>query len=112
MANSTWKSFERRLARSFGTQRAVGSHGPDFVVAIGEKEYRGEAKKRTSDSGLRTIIGWLMARDILFVGLKNQRDDEALVVMRKRTFDALYEEAKDAAELRAEDEYQWEMSQR
>ena len=63
MGNSTWKSYERRLARSFGTERAAGSHGPDFIVPINGVEYRGEAKKRSSDSGLRTILGWLMARD-------------------------------------------------
>jgi hypothetical protein len=76
MGNSTWKSYERRLARSYGVERAEGSHGPDFVIAIGEKEYRGEAKKRSSDSGLRTILGWLMARDILFVGQPGRHAEE------------------------------------
>jgi len=91
MANSTWKSFERRLARSFGTERAEGSHGPDFVISNGDKEFRAEAKKRSSTSGLKTIMGWLMGRDILFVGLKNHRDEDALVIMRKEVFDDIWD---------------------
>jgi hypothetical protein len=91
MANSTWKSFERRLARSFGVERAEGSHGPDFVIRNRDKEYRAEAKKRSSTSGLKTVMGWLMGRDILFVGLKNHRDEDALVVMRKEVFDDIWD---------------------
>jgi hypothetical protein len=93
MPNTTWKSFERRLARDYGVERTQGMHGPDFVMDMSGTPLRAEVKKRTSTSGVATIVRWLAGRDLLFVGFKNQRDDDALVVMRKHTFDRLWAEA-------------------
>ena len=90
MPNTTWKSFERRLARSYGRQRTQGVHGPDFVIDICGEQHRAEVKKRASTSGLATIIRWLMGRDILFVGFKGERDSDALVICRKEVFDKLW----------------------
>jgi hypothetical protein len=90
MPNTTWKSFERRLARSYGRERTQGVHGPDFVLDIAGVTHRAEVKKRSSTKGLATIIRWLMGRDILFVGFKGERDSDALVVLRKGVFDKLW----------------------
>jgi hypothetical protein len=90
MPNTTWKSFERRLARSYGQERTQGVHGPDFVIDIAGVSHRAEVKKRARTSGLATVIRWLMGRDILFVGFRGERDDDALVVMRKQVFDKLW----------------------
>ena len=90
MPNTTWKAFERRLARDYGVERTQAVHGPDFTMDVSGTPYRVEVKKRSSTSGVATIARWLLGRDILFVGFKNQRDDDALVVMRKHTFDRLW----------------------
>jgi hypothetical protein len=95
MPNTTWKSFERRLARSYERERTQGVHGPDFVMDIAGIAHRAEVKKRSSTSGLATIIGWLMGRDILFVGFKGERDDDSLVILRKQVFDKLWKNQAD-----------------
>ena len=90
MPNSTWKAFERRLARSYGTERTRGMHGPDFTLTLTDgTPLRAEVKKRSSTAGFATIIKWMMGRDILFIGMTNQSDDDALVVLRKGTFDRI-----------------------
>lgn len=90
MPNSTWKAFERRLARSYGTERTRGMHGPDFTLVLTDgTPLRAEVKKRASTAGFATITKWMLGRDVLFIGLTNQSDDDALVVMRKQTFDRL-----------------------
>jgi hypothetical protein len=102
MPNTTWKSFERRLARDYGQERSPGQQGPDFLMPLGAITFRAEAKKRSSRSGLKIVFDWLKDRDILFIGMKYKRDDNALVVLRKDTFDilwALAAETSEAAEL-------------
>ena len=90
MPNSTWKAFERRLARSYGTERTRGMHGPDFTLTLTDgTPLRAEVKKRSSTAGFATIIKWMMGRDVLFIGMTNQSDDDALVVLRKGTFDRI-----------------------
>ena len=95
MASSTWKGFERRLAQSYGRQRAQGSHGPDFYIDIQDLTLRAEAKKRSASAGFKTIMDWLTDRDILFVGLKGRRDKDALVVMSKAVFDEIWRRVND-----------------
>jgi len=93
MPNTTWKAFERRLARDYGEERTRGQHGPDFVIPLGKITYRAEAKKRGSRKGFETLLRWIVGRDITFVSFKHERDDDALVVMRKRVFDEIYNAA-------------------
>ena len=90
MPNTTWKAFERRLARDYGRERSPGEHGPDFVMDLWNVRFRAEAKKRSSRAGLKMMFDWLKDRDILFIGVKYKPDDAALVVLRKATFDVLW----------------------
>jgi len=96
MPNTTWKSFERRLARGYGQERLPGEQGPDFLMGLGNVMFRAEAKKRSSRAGLKMVFDWLEDRDILFIGVKYKRDDDALVVLRKDTFDILWRLAASA----------------
>jgi len=92
MPNSTWKAFERRLARAYGVERTRGMHGPDFTMMLADgTPLRAEVKKRSTSAGFATILKWLLGRDVLFIGLTNAADDDALVVMRKSTFDRFVE---------------------
>ena len=34
MPNNTWKGFERRISRSYGSERTRGMHGPDFTMEL------------------------------------------------------------------------------
>jgi hypothetical protein len=99
MPNTTWKSFERRLARGYGQERSPGEHGPDFLMLLGAITFRAEAKKRSSRSGLKMVFDWLEDRDILFIGVKYKRDNDALVVVRKNTFDVLWALASETSEV-------------
>ena len=99
MPNTTWKAFERRLARDYGRERSPGEHGPDFVMDLGNVRFRAEAKKRSSSAGLKMVFDWLEARDILFIGVKYKRDNDALVVLRKNTFDILWALASETSEV-------------
>ena len=96
MPNTTWKAFERRLARAYGVERTRGMHGPDFTMMLADgTPLRAEVKKRSTSAGFKTILDWMLGRDILFVGLRNRRDEDALVVMRKATFDRFVEVQRD-----------------
>jgi hypothetical protein len=99
MPNTTWKSFERRLARDYGQERLPGEHGPDFLMELGKVRFRAEAKKRSSRAGLKMVFDWLKDRDILFIGVKYKPDDDALVVLRKDTFDILWALAAETSEV-------------
>ena len=91
MPNNTWKGFERRISRSYGSERTRGMHGPDFTMDLPDgTRLRAECKKRKSPSGFATLMRWLVGRDVLFVALNNQADKDALVVLRKRDFDYIW----------------------
>ena len=65
-------------------------HGPDFTLTLTDgTPLRAEVKKRSSTAGFATISKWMMGRDVLFIGMTNQSDDDALVVLRKGTFDRI-----------------------
>ena len=105
MADRTWKAFERRLARLFGTERipAAGVMGrsqldaPDFQTRLvnfqAKKGYNPpsyllawlEGIRRVSVDGRMGVVVWAG---------KGSRDEDALVILRAGDFKALLERAE------------------
>jgi hypothetical protein len=93
MSDATWKAFERRVARRFGTTRIPaasfgqradrGLHAPDvdagWFVAQLKKGYRFPAYLRTWLTGIRGAAGDRIG--VVVWGEKGAKDDEAIVVL-------------------------------
>jgi hypothetical protein len=105
VADRTWKAFERRVARAFGTERipAAGVMGkaqldaPDFetslIVAQVKKGYNPPSYLR---SWLDGIVGQgqrVGRRGVVIWGGKGVKDDDAFVVMRLADFVELHRQA-------------------
>jgi len=107
VADRTWKAFERRLARSFGTERipAAGVLGsaqreaPDFetdVLCVQVK--KGYSPPSYLRSWLDGIVGQAEKKGkkgvVIWAG-KRVRDDDALVFMRLADYRALVSSTPD-----------------
>lgn len=106
MADRTWKAFERRLAKTFGTTRIPAAgwgegkqlDAPDFETdrfAIQAK--KGYAPPTYLTSWLAGIVRVATGRSRLGVVVwagKGIRDDDAFVVMRLADFRALAAEVE------------------
>lgn len=98
MADRTWKAFERRLARSFGTERipAAGVLGsaqreaPDFETdALCFQVKKGYSPPSYLRAWLDGIVGQAASKGksgVVVWGAKRCRDDDALVFMRLADF--------------------------
>lgn len=109
MADRTWKAFERRMARMFGTERipAAGVMGlvqkdaPDFSTPLlafqAKKGYSLPAYLRQWLTGVVAAAGASRRGVVVWAG-KGERDSEALCIMRASDFAVLASLAEQAAQ--------------